>query len=527
MRKRWILWLGGALLVYLIGVSISIFVSLNHLPDLFSSPIEQRDSPEFDGGRLGILKPVRHEVDDDWPADIEWAEPEIFPGDHGDFLLEWRNDPELIERPQPDRWTGSLEGDDEIELIAFASWVPQPDDDVSEGADWQATPVFRDAKTLAALDAAELDALGVPESFRRLTPPKEYCAGKLRLLLRAKNMEYIRVTGGEGGDQRTDSVVTYNLDRLGENEPMSVQSGEWCLVDLALLIWHDTPLKLHLYALTGEPEVVELEQRTGAQVAFGDRLRVQWLDRVHDRYGQTSNTGPFKPAASLPKDTWEALEKRINSEDPGMVWLNADAPEPGESDAPTNGLVRVNSTDYLRRHCGWAGQDGEVNWYWDLDGSMDDVNGSLATTSEAVNPDQPLTLVFLPNIAELTFELAGLPDQPNSREIEDLFDIRIPRLTLPEDPDSAEDELIAFLSVGAELAWENSNLWDEETPADFPADRTFRNQSPQELLAWYKGATPGAKIRYDEVTKVIYVNEEKETWWSYFKEWISDLRYYF
>ena len=200
-RKRWILGVGIAVVVYLVGVGIAIVISVTQVPELNSSPIESRDSPEYESGSVGVLKAARKIVDEDWPADREWPVPNRLPAVGDGYLLEWIDEPESQERNQPNRWAPALEGDDEIDLVAFASWIPQPEDDHGDES-WQATPIFRDAKTLEILGDKALDELGVPVSFRKMRPPTEYRTGKLRLLFRSKNMEFVRFIGGTGGDQR-------------------------------------------------------------------------------------------------------------------------------------------------------------------------------------------------------------------------------------------------------------------------------------------------------------------------------------
>ena len=145
----------------------------------------------------------------------------------------------------------------------------------------------------------------------------------------------------------------------------------------------------------------------------------------------------------------------------------------------------------------------------------------FASHQGTVPTGAPLRFVFLPKVTELVFEIPGLPDQPNPGNAENLFEITLPRITLPENPDTAEDHLLGLASVAAEVEFDIDNLWDDEVPDDFPADRTFRNQSPKDLLHWYLKATPGSRIRYDEAENLIFFNEEKDSWWTRFTEWLD------
>ncbi|MCB1066389.1 MAG: hypothetical protein KDN20_26155, partial [Verrucomicrobiae bacterium] len=423
----------------------------------------------------------------------------------------------------PSPWVAGLEGDDELELLAYGTWIPQADDDVSPGADWLATPIFRDAQSLEALSAEDLKAMGVPASFLSLVRPKRYQTPILRLVFRSKNMEVVRLVEGQGGDVRTGGVVTHDLSDLSEDIQMFENVGEWSRFDLALLLWHDTPMKLTIQALTGEPQYAELPTTLGAQVAFEDRLRIQWLSTFDGRLDVSSGVDDFEPAPSVPKMEAQALKQRLEG---NPIWDKRAAmfeigPVPSGEPAEPTILVRTTSEDYLERHCGWQrGIDEPIAWEWSNDSDVDQMQ--MAVIKGEVKPGEPMRLVFLPHITELTFEIGGFPDMPNPRDIEDLFDLRIPRITVVENPNSAEDHLIGFVGVATQNAWDNGNRWHTTLPADMPADRTFRNQTPQELLRWYRKVTPGSKLDYDESTHFLNVNEDRDQWWERAKEWLSD-----
>ena len=67
--------------------------------------------------------------------------------------------------------------------------------------------------------------------------------------------------------------------------------------DTELLIWHDSPLECLVRVLTGEPQMSTLEQKRGAQVSFGEDLRLQWLAPMESEPSLKSITDLFIPAA--------------------------------------------------------------------------------------------------------------------------------------------------------------------------------------------------------------------------------------
>jgi len=107
-----------------------------------------------------------------------------------------------------------------------------------------------------------------------------------------------------------------------------------------------------------------------------------------------------------------------------------------------------------------------------------------------------------------------VPETPNPDPGEDLFDIRIPRLTMDPEMDDAEDNLIALICVATQVEWDYRNRWDGEEPKEFPDDYTFRNTTPEELLEWHRKNTRGSIMKYDEEEFLLYVNQETESWWT-------------
>jgi hypothetical protein len=310
------------------------------------------------------------------------------------------------------------------------------------------------------------------------------------------------------GDKRTGARVSYDLKDSNDGSPRVETSGEWLRVDTELLIWHDSPLECLVRILTGEPQIASLEQKRGAQISFGEDLRIQWLAGMESEPDFKSISDHFKPATPY-LEPYRELKTRLR--DDKFRWRHrvqqagfrsAAASEPAT-------LVRASSPDYLEEHCGLITGDGIVRSWDSLEEEKDLYLASIGTTRPLT---EPLQFVFLPKITELTFTIAGLPDMPNPRTTENLFEVTFPRITLPEDINDAETHLIGFIGVGAQVAWESNKRWDEAIRASLPPDRTFRNETPQSLLNWYLDHTPGAHVRYDETGMILHINEEKPDW---------------
>ncbi len=159
-----------------------------------------------------------------------------------------------------------------------------------------------------------MKALGIPDSFRSMSPPKEYISGKMRLIFRTSTMEYVRFVTISGANDRTKAKVTYDLESLGEEEPNQRKIGEWAYYDTALVTWYDAPVKFNAIALTGEPIVKSLEQKLGAQVNFDDFLRMQWVAPADGNVtDETSSYQGFVKAAGLKGEGAAELFIEINS----------------------------------------------------------------------------------------------------------------------------------------------------------------------------------------------------------------------
>lgn len=519
MSKRTKGCLIGGIFLYVLLATIIILVMNFQRQDFHSAATASRDTFGYKDGHFGLLKHADRETDADWPAAEVMMEPVRIEGEKGKFLYDFSTEAKPGEVTPPSRWNEGFLGDDAVALAAFATWVPGPDDPIGKEG-WTAPLTLRDPATLDPIDSARLAGLGLPESFTTFLPPKTYQTPILRLVFLTEGMEYPRAIGSVAGDARTGARITYNLKNDDDGSARHEVSGKWLRIDTNLLLWHDTPLKCHVEFLTGTPETAELAVRPGAQIHFGDRLRLQWLTTAEHSMSVNSWVGSFEPAASLPEPEKEAIRKRFSNRSARPEGLISFSPkDPPEAAAKL--FVRTSSRDYLTEHCGVIGEAG-ISWDWRQEESEE---GVVIASTPGQTPDRPLQLVFIPSVTEWTGEIPGLPDMPNPRTIEDLFDCVLPRITLPEDHDDAETQLLGYIGVGAQLAWESEKLWKTNPPAALPTDRTFRDTTPQQLLDWYLDHTPGSYVRYDEEDLTLHFNEEEGSWWKRMTEGMRTLYY--
>lgn len=476
-----------------------------------SSPTTSRDVDAFREGTFGLLEPSERKTRVEWPALERMVDPVRIEGADAAFALEWPGEAEGLPKTAPERWIANLANGESVDLVAFATWTPQADDPVESPADWDVPLTLRDPTDARALSNQEIDALGMPPGFLRLTPPSKYPVPILRLVFRTSGMEHPRAPKLVAGDARTGAQVSYDLQKENDGSPRQETVGKWVRIDTDLLLWHDTPLTCHVQFLSGPAEFAELPLEPGAQIAFGDRLRLQTLALTDSAVSASTSTHGFQPAPHLPAEEQLSIRERIRSANRSSGTMVVAKPDP-ESPANPHLLARASSRDYLTTHCGLVESTGVI-WAWSTETSSNAI--SIGTIPFSDPPVSPARLVFVPHLAELTYSLPSLPDMANPRETEDLFDLVLPRITLPEDPDDAESHLLGYIGVATQFEWEKNNRWKGSLPPALPADRTFRNTTPRALLDWYLENTPGSWVRYDEEDFVIHFNEEAETdWWD-------------
>ena len=585
----------AAFLLWAVGAAIVVTTVVMRPPDFSASPLSSRDNPRFENSsRVGLLEELSLAPQSGRPASEPFVKPVRIDGDDTSFVLHWKGEEEIDVETLPDRMSPEILGDDEIELFAFATWLPEPQDEISavevfdpdqdktttevSNGDWKVPLTFRDPATLEDFSDEQLDELNIPKAFRQAIPPERYMTGIIRLLFRTRNMDAVRFVGGEGGDSVTGASVTYSLDSL-ENEPDQASVGEWAHYDFAFLLWHDKALTFHVQVLTGEPIYKDLPQQLGEQVAFGDFVRLQWLAREPgafdsrfteaftpkagaDRSLLTDIAKPFEndsiiswnsesaigspPASPVdfsPDQTditlsetgvaeqaggtihGESIEARDNEVDanetgktPARFRISSDFAAHLGSRVASSGTTDPEtyfrfSNNVYHDHLGRVEDDGSITWDFSGEGHHEQIR--FASCKHTKVATSPLRLVFLPKMTELTFEIAGTPDVPNPRHIEDLFDQKIPRLTLTgDDPDDAEGELLEFIGVATQTGIEHSDVWDNGWPESFPRDHTFRDTTPQQLLNWYLTTSHEAFIEQDTDDHLLMVNQDEDSWWT-------------
>ncbi len=507
----------GLVLILMIGV---VVLTTLVEPELFSPPTASRDIPSMEDEWLGVLEgPDRGSIDSE-PVGTEMGVPDRMAGTGDDFLLEWRDGAVAADVELPDRWVAGLAPGESCELVAFASWYPQADDALGADAAPWAEPVFRDPTALEEIGSAELDRLGVPAAFRRIPTTGNYQTPRLRLVFRAEGVEHPRILTVAGGDAVTRFQVTYPLKGIDELNDYTGSEGGWIYFDSALLAWHSVELDLVVGVLTGTPVYADLPREVGGQVVIGDRARAMWLGTTGWEFDLNSSIRQFAPAPSVPESDRDALARRMDR----SVWGAWIEPESPRVERPQM-LMRVSSREYFWQHVGRLGEGGRAQWAWrPLRGSNVDLVSAADPEAGSV---EPVRLVMVPDVAELRFVLAGLPDAPTPGRPEDLFDVRFSRITLSEDVGRAEQQVVGFVSVAAQLAWDYNSLWEDlgGLPAGLPSDRTLRDLTARQLLQWYLDQTPGATLRYDEKSLTLNVNEEPWTfaeWWDeYAPDWLD------
>ncbi|MBL9154718.1 MAG: hypothetical protein JNK37_19720 [Verrucomicrobiales bacterium] len=518
--SRAIKWsLGLGVVAYVVVVGVVVARAYLRMPDLVSSPTETRVTQAYRDDQLGVFEPADRDSFEGYPAGAEMRVPVRVPSDGDGVLYDWMGEPEVKQQAMPSRWAEGLEGDGAVEFFAYSLWYPSGDSPAEV-----AMSDFREIGSQRLLERSELDALGVPEAFHRLQVPTRYRAPVMRLLCRVRGMPVARLCRPLLGDARTGAAISYDLEELEEGYPAFAQAGEWCRLDTALLCWHDTPVKVSVQALTGDPERATLQREIGASVVFPDRLRVQWLDQADEEMEVEHSVNRFTPMEGWGGAGRQDLIDRLrdpSDPDRRVAWIKPSGGTPGSTRSL---MVRVSSGEYLREHCGWrlSGENG-YRWNWDYLGEADQMTIVAAEIEAGLDAGTPIELVFLPRRTELTCEIGGLPDAPNGREIANLFDLKIPHLILPEDPEDAEDLLLAMIAVATQYAWDFENLWEDHLPASMPADRTFRGATPRELLEFYLKSTPGSRLEIDEAEKLMKLNENREPWFTRLVEWVEGM----
>ncbi|MEM7012304.1 MAG: hypothetical protein AAF585_12550 [Verrucomicrobiota bacterium] len=121
--------------------------------------------------------------------------------------------------------------------------------------------------------------------------------------------------------------------------------------------------------------------------------------------------------------------------------------------------------------------------------------------------------------ALVTLPITGLPDMPNGRDVENLFDIRIPRVTIESTgwsyPAGHNMEFRKFLTEAVELQLEEKGVISD-LPYVFPGSHI--DVMPRELLAEYGRLHKRAIIQVNPQTHTIEI-EYRDTWLQKTRKW--------
>lgn len=497
----------------------------------------------FPGG-TGMLNPSPREANSARDPSIPFNKMFALPGqkssiawNHYALVLDWtrfgtRPAPSAPEVDLPSARVDDLENGAELELVAFATWFPSADDplrtEIDDDDPLGLIPIevpdlkLRRPDSLKVISADELMRMGVPEHFRQLLHTDYFVFPRIRLVFRSKNMDFVKIDNLRVGDARTNVEVasSQEVDWIGGFEcPVLHLRQAWHFVDLPLRVWHDTPVTLLADVLTGTAEIAEFEGKETdffgldtEQRALGDQLRMQWMGIAGGAIIFDPNLSEFEIEDRMVESMklvnvlgdFESLQ--AESKTSGLeIFLMVHDPVPTDVDA----LFRTSSFELTERHCAILSADGtwlRSKWrrHKPIDGVMISSCQFGRRDAEGKLPES-VKLVYLPHLAEMRFEIAGLPDAPNPSDIDNLFDARIPRVTLLAGPfransasDTVETQLLQVVASATEtrLIEENSR-WQKGLPRSFPKDRTFRNTTPRELAEYYLNSTIFNKPRLE------------------------------
>ncbi len=139
-------------------------------------------------------------------------------------------------------------------MIAFASWVPQPDDPHTE-TDWTVSLTLRDPQTGGPISKEALAAGGLPSSFATFSPPRRYQTPLLRLIFKTSGMEHPQAVSMDAGDARTGAQVSYDLQDENDGSPARKRSETGCGSIPICSSGTTRRLTCHVRFLTGDPVV--------------------------------------------------------------------------------------------------------------------------------------------------------------------------------------------------------------------------------------------------------------------------------
>tara|TARA_R110002096_G_scaffold376724_3_gene570460 strand:+ start:118 stop:1641 length:1524 start_codon:yes stop_codon:yes gene_type:complete len=369
-------------------------------------------------------------------------------------LVDPRTPPPITAVMADENGLASLPGGSKLRLEAIAISIPRSDDPLTPENDSEEALAFR-TPAGKLLSAQELDALHVPVGGRSVSRAMRWFP-MIRLVFRSENLEFHRVTQWRAFDERTQANVTQALGVVPAEDPALL------ILDTDLSIWHDTPVLISLQFPCGQPRIIPLDLRQSSDVALAPHARFQLVDAVD---GKVFGALPKGRAFHLPIEQQGTVTTFVHRTFP-QTWAEQT-------------MLRV------RRKPGVI--DDTEQWL------PADVASDLGLVSVEWPRDEieDLSVVFLPHMARALFRLPSLPEMPNSRELGNLFDAKIPRLYLPGDANDRRSQDLAWIILNI-VAGATETEMDHLTGTpvmDVPDDywpKLFLDTSPRQLLAEYQ-----------------------------------------
>ena len=288
--------------------------------------------------------------------------------------------------------TGSAElGQDDqmIKVLGFAVVVPEQADaiDLDQGRPRELE--FLHPVTMEVMPTPKLAAFGAPDEF--LSAPRAGLRQPgLRVLVWSRNLPAFGIAELTLIDARTNFQVAY---------PEQIQVvGAFAALDFPMRIWHDTPLRLGMDVRCGAFGAFEITPDEPQQLLVMDAVRFQVAKVVNGEIGP-----------------WSERRNRVTApigQTPGVSVVG-----------------RASSSEYLEQFGirFRSEPNAPPGWFVAPEEFM-----SPSAAHLPVGSREDLELIFYSGRKRVWFEIAGLPQMPNGRELKNLFDVRIPRVLIPE-----------------------------------------------------------------------------------------------
>ncbi|MFT5470290.1 MAG: hypothetical protein ACI8UO_005418 [Verrucomicrobiales bacterium] len=347
---------------------------------------------------------------------------------------------------------------------------------------------WRDPVSLKPIASQQLLERGAAERLLRAERTDE--SPVLTFLLRAEgdlpvvHFDYIAVD-----DARTEAVVDFHSFRIDTEGNVN----RWTRVSVPIGIWHDTPIRVWLSFLAGDPK---------RQAFTIDDLTGEWK---------------FQSDEFIAVVSTRDIPKQKTEDDTGLISLG----------------MLVEQTIQQQPGILFHGEAGDSVCFWtDEPGATQPARENLSNPRgrhgylpegfdfyrvSDIGPEFKLVSVEYLRLSELklfAFEISGLPDMPNGREVTNLFDLTIPKVTTAN-PLETVRRAVEFSEDPKRLDFAG----DLDQPKQ-GLERTYENLTVYELLqAWAKSEGVGLKIVIDHESKTLGVETDNRSWSDKARDW--------